>query len=360
MTMARLRALAVLLVLAPLAARAERNLVAVLPFDDLAGRHAVAKDLVDYAVHHVARRGWDVVYGEPVERVLQAHRIRYLDSLSGSTLATVLDELGADAVLVGTLLSWGEGAGGSVAISARLLVPGGAEAWTGIAGLSSEDTAGILGLGRAKTRDELLSVALRRLFDGFPDASRRAGAPRLDSRWGPVGGPATWRAPGFDPRKAPRVCVLPFESFTSKREASRTLVDLASRRLRDAGMGVVEAAALREAMRTAEVRSFAFADSGQLGRLAERLGAPLFLRGTVYAYQDGRGSEGPSVDLLLMLVDVEKGSIVWTSRLARRGKDYLGLLQRGAISTAAALADQALAEMVRALGEGEVNGWEGT
>ena len=359
--MAPSRALAVLLLLAaPALARAERNLVVVLPFDDLAGQPTVARDLVGFAVHHVARRGWDVVYGEPVERVLQAHRIRYLDSLSGPLLSRVLGDLGADAALVGTLLSWREGTSGSVALSGRLLLPGPQEAWTGVAGLAADDTAGMLGLGRARTPDELLGVAVRRLFASFPDASRRAEPPPLGSRRTPLRQPATYRSPVFDPREAARVCVLPFESFAADRGASRALVDLAARRLQDGGLRVVEAAALREAMRAEEVRSFAFADSGQLARLARRLDAPLFLRGTVYAYEDAQAGAGPAIDLQLMLVDVEKGRIVWTSRLSRRGTDYLKLLQRGGISTTAALADQALAEMIEALFREDERRWEGT
>lgn len=353
--MAPSRALALLLLCAaPALARAERNLVVVLPFDDLAAQPSVARELVGFAVHHVARRGWDVVYGAPVERVLQSYRIRYLDSLSGPVLARVLADLGADAVLVGTLLSYREGRNASVALSARMLVPGPTQVWTGIAGLSAEDTAGMLGLGRAKTPDELLGAAARRLFEGLPEASRRAEARRLDRRRTLLPSPLTYRAPSFDRRRAARVCVLPFESFAAGREASRTLVDLASRRLGDGGaLQVVEAGALREAMLAEEVRSFVHADSSQLARLARRLGAPLFLRGTVYTYDDPEGAGGPAVDLHLTLVDVEKGSIVWTSRLARRGSDYLRLLQRGAISTAAALADQALAEMVDALFQGD-------
>ncbi|HEY6100949.1 MAG TPA: hypothetical protein VIW03_16035, partial [Anaeromyxobacter sp.] len=343
--MAPTRTLAVLILCAaPALARADRNVVVLLPFDDLAARPSVARDLVGFAAHHVARRGWDVVYGEPVERVLQAYRIRYLDSLSAPVLARVLAELGADAALVGTLLSYRDGANGSVALSARLVAPGPAQVWTGISGLSAEDTAGMLGLGRARTADELVGAAARRLFEGFPDASRRAASQRLAKRRTPFPRPMSWRAPALDGRSA-RVCVLPFESFAPAREASRTLVDLASRRLgQGGGLRVVEAGALREAMLAEEVRTFLNADSGQLARLARRLDAPLFLRGTVYAYDDPEGGAGPGVDLQLTLVDVEKGSILWTSRVARRGTDYLALLQRGAISTAAALADQALAE----------------
>jgi hypothetical protein len=40
---------------------------------------------------------------------------------------------------------------------------------------------------------------------------------------------------------------------------------------------------------------------------------------------------------------------VWTSSIARKGTDYSGLFQLGAISNMTSLADQVAAEMVRAV-----------
>jgi TolB-like protein len=336
----------------PAAARADRNLVVLLPFDDLAGRPAVARSLAPFAAHHLARRGYDVVYGMPVENVLERLRVRYLDSLTADAMRAIREELGADGVVLGALLSYREGGHAAVAFSARLLGRDGEQAWTGVVGLSSDETTGMLGLGRVSTPDALIGEAASRLFSSFPDASRKPAAHALPRRRARAPHPATYRAPGFDPARFGRVCVLPFDNFATHRGASRILAELATRRLGErGGLRVVEAGELRQAMNGEEVRSFRNVDSGQLQRIGRRLGASLFLSGSVYAYRDPEAGD-PEVDLQLTLVDVDGGRVLWTSRLARKGSDYMRLLQRGSITTAAALADQVLAEMVDGLFDG--------
>ncbi len=348
---ARCLTLAVLC-LAPAVSRADRNLVALLPFDDLAGRPAAARSVAPFAAQHLARRGYDVVYGMPVEAVLERLRVRYLDSLTADALRALREELGADAVLLGAILSYREGGNPAVAFSARMLREDGGQSWTGLVGLSADETTGMLGLGRAGTPDLLIAEAAGRLFATFPDASRRPPPAAIPRRRGRSPRPMTFRAAGFDPRVSARVSVLPFMSYASHRGASRIAVELAARRLGERGaLRVVEAGDLRAAMNAEGVRTFRDADSGELQRVGRRVGSPLFLSGTVYAYRDPEAGD-PEVELQLTLVDVEGGRILWTSRLARKGSDYALPLQRGAITTAPALADQMLAEMVDGLFDG--------
>lgn len=346
-----LLALAMVAVL-PSPGRADGTVVVLLPLDDLAGRPRIARELSGLLAQQLARRGYEVVHGVAVEQVLERLRVRYLDSLPAPVAGRIREEFGAHGLVLGSLLSYREGNDPAMALSARMVTPEGRQAWTGMVGLTADDTTGMLGRGRVKTADELVGRAVARLFDGFPDPSRRPVARALPMRRTPSPGPITYRAPGFDPRRAQRVCVLPFESFEKRSGAARIAVELASARLRErGGLSVVEAGDLRAAVLSEEVRSLLHPDSGQLRKLARRLDAPLFLRGTVYVYRERDGGGEPEVDMQLTLVNVEEGKIVWTSRLARRGSQYMKLLQRGAISTAAALADQALAEMVDALFE---------
>jgi hypothetical protein len=107
-------------------------------------------------------------------------------------------------------------------------------------------------------------------------------------------------------------------------------------------------------MRAEDVRSFRALDPEQLRRVGERVGAALFLRGSVYTWRDSvpQGGGSPEVSLELSLVDAARDRVMWTGQHARKGGDYAFLLQRGTVTSAVALADRVVSELLDRLRAG--------
>jgi hypothetical protein len=329
--------------------------LALLPFENRSGITQAGGLVTGLLGAGLEARGFEVVQGEPVEEVLEAERVRYLDSLPPTAREHLLSEVRAQGIVSGAVETFLEGANPIVGLSVRLSGPQGEEIWSRVVGLSGSDTEGWFGRGRKKSLDELAREAVRRLLVGvpgpgepIPNAARRGRPFRLAP-------PRTFRAAALENGVKHRVCILPLENLTSARQAGRTLGPLLARRLGQAkDFEVVEPVALRAAMVKQGVRSFRDMDPEQLRRLGRDFGTSLFVQGTVYTFLEAspRGSVGPpQVSLDLALVDVTSERVLWTSDHSRRGDEYEFLLGRGGISNIVSLADQVFSEMVVALEE---------
>jgi hypothetical protein len=335
----------------PLGAAAPETVV-VLPFTNLSGVERAPADIAASFARRIGSKGYRSVPAEEVEAFLAAERVRYLDSLSGRVREKLLSRFGASAVVLGTVYTFAEGDNAIVAVSARMLQPGGGTGWAAVAGLSSEDTEGAFGLSRTSSTAVLSEKALDRLLRKFPAPGRTAKLASARARPLGLSGPATFRSAALETARRNRICLLPLENRSPARLASRTVAELLSQRLSASGtFEVVEPADFREAMVATGVRGIRRGDPAEMAKLSQALNTHLFLRGTIYVFRDAsprNASIMPELDLDLALVDAAEGKIVWTSRLARTGKDYEGFLELGAITNIVTLTDQAAAEMVRA------------
>jgi TolB-like protein len=336
----------------PDTAAAEPLRVAVLPFVNLSGAERAPAEISTGFERRLAARGYSVVAGPEVEAFLAADRVRYLDSLAGQVRQDLMTKLSASAVVYGTVYTFVEEQNAIVGISARMLRRDGSLAWAGVAGLSSEDTEGALGLHRIASVSRLAEKALDRLVRDLPAAGSTAGLAAARARPLDVPPPLTFRSPALEPGRAHTVCVLPLENRTSARLAARAVAELLALRLAASqSFTVVEQGDLRAALPVSGVHGLRTGDPAELQKLSNAVGTSLFLRGTVYVFKDsasGNSAVTPELELDLALTDAAAGRILWTSRIARRGRDYEGLLEQGAITNIVTLTDQAVAEMIRA------------
>lgn len=345
--MTRVLALLIALAAAPSAAGAR---VALLPLEDQGGG-AGAEQVSPLLEAELARRGWEVASGEPVARALEERRVRYLDSLSGADREALLSGWNADAYLAGTVHTWAAGRDSVVALSARLVGRDGQTLWSGAAGLSAEETPGLLGLGRADELPALARRAVRDLCRSLPAPSARA---RSRGGSGPFlrAGARTFVSASLP--EGARLAILPLASQAEAREAPRVAETLLAGRLAGSGrFGVVESADVRAALVSAKLRGIRGLEPSALRELGERLGTTLFLTGTIWAWRDGNPATPASLaeaEIELTLIDAATGRILWTSHLARRGEEYRGLFLRGAVKSVVVLADRMLGEMVAAAG----------
>lgn len=333
---------------------AEKPRLVLLPFGNLSGVERAAGALVPSLALKLTSKGWDVVRGETVEEFLQKERIRYVDSVTPELRKKLLSSMGAEALVSGSIYAFAEGDNSVCSLSARMVKADGTTAWSGVTGLTSEETEGLLGLGRAGTLPALADRALNDLLRNLPAPGARAAA---EPRSTPLlkASPPTYKSKALAGTAVRRICLLPFENFTPVREAPRVLSDVLQHELVASGrFEVVEAAELRAALVAEKIRGLSGLENGRLAALGKRIGTSLFVRGTVYRYGDPAAKNGastPEIDLELVLLDADAGRIVWMGENARKGRDYKGLFQLGALRSVVALVDQVLGEVVTAEGK---------
>jgi hypothetical protein len=347
------RRLGALLLLASAALpAAEPSRVIVLPFTNLSGVERAPSEIAEGFARRLSERGYKAVPAAEVEAFLAAEHVRYLDSLSGPVRQKLLDQLSASAVVFGTIYTFAEEQNAIVGLSARILRADGSLAWAGVAGLSTQDTEGALGLHRITSSSELAARALDTLASDLPAPGSGGKLSSGRARPPGVSAPVTFRSAALEAGKAHPVCLLPLENRTPARLAGRVVSELLGQRLAASGFfSVVEPADLRAALVVSGVHGLRTSDAAELQKLAGAVGSNLVLRGTIYAFKDTsprNTSLTPELELDLALVDTAAGRVVWTSRIARKGTDYEGLFQRGIITNVVTLTDQAAAEMVRA------------
>jgi hypothetical protein len=342
------------LLLALLAATAPAT-VALLPLENVSGDERAGRDVAALLARALTARGYTVAQGEALEAALEAERVRYLDSLSTPVRAKVAAQLGAAHLVSGAVYAYLDGPDPMLAFSGRMVGADGAARWGGVFGRRASDTEGLFGAGRAATLDALLRVLAEQVERSLPAPGEAPAPARAPGKPLHLGKPRAVSAAALGGLRTRRVGVLPPECFADDVRAGAIVTHLLAVRLRDAGFEPVEAADLREAMRAEGVRSFRALDSGFLGAIGARLGTPLFLTGSVYAWRDAsrHASRPPEVSLELSLVDVAGGRVLWTGQHARSGADYAFFLQRGGVTTAVALADRAIAELLDNLRTGQ-------
>jgi hypothetical protein len=325
--------------------------VVLLPFRNLSGAQEAPAAVVTALVRKLDKKGYQVVRGEAVEEFLAAERVRYLDSVAGSVREKLLTKFAAKAVIVGTIFSFAESENPVVAVAARMVEAGGRVVWSAVAGLSADDTTKVFGLGRAASLPILSDEVVETLARNLPAPGKAVPMTSARSKPIDVSSPRTYRSAALG-KKPVLVCLLPLVNESRDRLAGPIVGELLAERLgASKEFRVVEASDFRTAMVSTGVYGIRTGDPEELKKLGAKVGTNLFLKGTIYKYLDvlpGSGVQSPELEMQLTLVDVAAGKILWTASVARKGTDYSGLFELGAISNAVTLADQVVAELIRA------------
>jgi hypothetical protein len=335
------------LLLAPALATAATSRVVLVPFDGQAyfeGREAVMAAVIV----GLARRGYEVVGGEQVERFLEERRIRYLGSLSRAQVVDLAAEMQADAVMMGAILDASTERITSIALSARLVKYDGRLLWTAIGGEATAPVARPVGVTPRRPR-ELVGAASDRLLADLPEPGRSEVRRAPQRLWDP---PRSYRAKGLLDREN-AVCLLPLRNHTAARTAAQTLEGLLGKALGQVKeFRVVEPADLRRAFVEEGIWGPALLSQAQLRALSSRAGGCLFLSGDIFQYGEVAGERGgltPAVEVYVSLHDPQSGRIVWSGLHRRLGAEYEQLLELGALQSRFEVADKVVEELVRAL-----------
>lgn len=329
-------------------ASASPGSVALLPFENLTVSPEAPSRVSRGIAEALTKRGWKVVAGAPVEEGLDAARVRYLDAIDSETRSKLATTLGTPAFVLGSVYAWEAGADPRVAFAVMFLGSDGTVLFSDLVSLRGEDAEGLFESGRPFTLDEVAAEAIRRLAKRLP---RPGASPEtLPSGALPVhlAAPRTFRAASLASGSRHRVIVLPFAN-AGPHEAARIVAELFARRLAASTLfDVVPPADLRVAFVAEKIHDLS--DPAERIRLGKRLGTTLFLTGTIYEFGEAynAASGTPHLEMEATLTDAATGEVVWTSYSSRLGTQYRGLLQLGEIHGIVGLADQSIAEMIRA------------
>jgi hypothetical protein len=336
-------------VIAALPARALADgRVVLLPFEN-ASRRSTARAAIMPAVQaELEVKGYEVVSGVSVETFLRSRRVRFLDSLAAPAARELAATLEANAVVVGSILSYDPSARDPlVTVAMRVVSPEGRVVWNNLVTLASSMTGGAFGRGKLEKIEDVARRAVSDLLATLPRpellSEPRAGGERARAA------PHVYRARELVGQHLD-ICVLPLQNLTLSRDAPRILESVLQHRIAArSDMSPVQPGDLRAAIVKGKLRAPAVLSLDQLAQLSELVGTPLFLRGTILAYggPDPSGAAAP-VELYLTLVDARSGRIMWSGLHRRSGSDYEGFLRFGAVQDDATLASRVVAELLEA------------
>jgi hypothetical protein len=324
--------------------------IVLVPLENLTRAAGAREAIMPALAENLERKGYEVIAGEQVEAYLRENRIRYLDSLPVAQTAELLSKLGADVVMVGSILAYDRRrVDPLVALALNAIGPKGQVLWSDVGGLAASESKGPLEI--AKTSD--LAVLSRRLVARMlEDVPRGQLAPARRSRpyaWGR--GPRVFRSPEVAGREL-TVCVLPLQNLSGARDAARVAESAIQHRLaHDPRVTPVLSADLRKFVVDAGLRAPSRLTLEQLERLAKSAGTPYFLHGSIFAY--GMTGADPTnatavVEVYLRLLDVTTGQTVWSGLHKRTGADYEKLLLFGAVRDPATLTTHVIGELLDA------------
>ena len=337
-----------LLIAAPALAGAP-NVLIVLPFENLSGERAASTNLLPVMQRSIEKKGWELISAGRIETLLETDRIRSLDSIDATMRHKLAAEWNATAFLLTTIYTYSESDNPVVAVSARLIRPDGTAVWGEMIGLTAEDTAHILGVGRAQTAADLGHDAVVRLLARFPTPGLAVRLTREPEETLSRGRPRSSVASELSLAKTPRVAVLPFDAVPGARQATRLVHDSLTIRLEENGaFDVIEPGDLRAAMRALQMPSLRGVTSTELAALGRELGTDLFIRGSIYTFREAeqRGSAPPELQFEMSMVNVASSRVLWSCYHGRQGSDYQGFLMLGRVSNGVSLTDRLIREAI--------------
>ncbi len=313
---AALLILAIHLFFAPVPAQAAQGAgwgrIALFPFVNLSDDRSAVERVMPVIRGILEERGLDLVGEEDLNDFLLRERVRDTGYASRELAAKAGRDLGAAAVLLGSVNSFRLGKNPAVGFTARLIdSTDGRILWAEHASATGDDFTGILGLGRIDTMDSLIPAVARRLLASLPPARPYAAG----------------KAHPY------RVAVMPFRNNSGVSDAGMIatymfLVEL----FRNPEYEPVEYGDVRRAIVELRVRERGELDFEDMKGLASILPVDGFLVGTVETYSDGSDTSSPPEALITArLLDARTNRVLWCDSLQMNGDDDIIVLDWGKI-----------------------------
>jgi TolB-like protein len=312
--------------------------VALFPAENFSGVPVPLRGVDGQIARAMATAGLEVVTGDLVERFLERHRLRYTGGIDGASAAAAHEELGVDGVLLTTIEAYEQDPVPRLAITMRLVQANQAAKVIWIDGIArtGDDSPGLLGLGLVSRYADLERRELSRLAGSLVATLTRRAPTSVpcppDGRFEPR---VAFRSPRFDRSRSYSVAVLPFVNETPRRRSGDLVaLELARQFAAVPRLSVIEPGVVRERLLHNRVvmEGGISVDTARL--VLDELNADLVLAGYVRQFSEG---SDPSVDITLLVLERERGAIMWESTSHATGSQGVWFFDRGRVSTASAL-----------------------
>lgn len=285
----------------------------------------------------LGRAGVEVVAGEPVQRYLRLHRIRYTGGIDGPAALAAREDLGVDGLLVTWVSEWMEGPPPGLAVSMRLVSASDPPAITWIDALGSrgDDRPGLFGLGIVDRNEVLLARALDRLAGSLASflEGRAPRAHRCDRRRPPSWAHGSVR---IRSRLPASVVVLPFVNRTSHRGAGEVVALEVARQLAAVrGIEVFEPGMVRADLLRLRLIMQEGPSLDDVLAIGAVLRPDLVVAGQVLDYEE-RGE--PRLAFSVTVIERQSRKLVWRSNSYARGDQGVWFFGAGRVSTPLGLA----------------------
>lgn len=315
--------------------------IVVLPVDNASGRSVPGRALVGAVEQALRARGLEVVAGDPVERFLAAHRMRFTGAVPGEAAGAAARELGADALLVTSLEEYVALGLPRVAFGMRLVSaePRPRILWSDAVALAGDDAPGFLARGVVRTMGTLQRRALATLagaLAGWIATGRTRPACEADARFGPS---VRFRTDALDgPRRT--VAVLPFVNETPRRRAGDVVSNAFVRALGATGrFDVVEPGLVRESLLAQRIIMEGGVSLDTARVVLDALDADLVLAGYVRELREDLASAvPPRVDFTALLIDRRTEEVVWEVSSYHAGDEGVRWFDLGRVRSSSELA----------------------
>ncbi len=320
--------------------------IALLPVDNASGGSAPARPLQAAVEAALRARGVELVTGEPVDRFLAAHRMRFTGAVPIEPAAAAAGELGVDALLVTSLEQYVALGVPRIGVGMRLVSaePRPRILWADAAALAGDGAPGLFGTGLVRS----MPVLQQRAVDALADSLRRwlatGAAPRGCAREARFAPRIRYRSDLLE-GEVRTVAVLPFVNETLRRRGGDVVADAFVRGLAATGrFEVVEPGLVRDSLlaRRVVMEGGVSLDTARL--VLDALDSDLVVAGYVRELaEDMGGGVPPRVDFTALMIDRRTEEIVWEVSSYHQGDDGVWAFDRVRVRSAGALACRMIA-----------------
>ncbi len=323
--------------------------VAVMPVNNLSGTITPLGDVRQALIRGLRRQGVAVLDDEMLDQFMERHRVRYSAGIDRRTGLALKKETGVDAVLVSSVELYSAADPPKFAMTSRLVSTGINTniLWMDGKGMAGDDSPGILGLGIIEDPHRLIEKTVGSLISSLVDylSGRNGGNAAGGIRFRPR---TAYRSPILDPDAHYRVAVVQFNNPGDRKNAGEIMsLQFLSALAKRKNFEVLDPGVVREKLLRFRVimdRGLSVSDADLLFQSAD---VDLIIGGTVYAYEDNRGSYGaPKVEFFVQVFEKKSREVVWSSDSYNKGDDGVFFFDVGRITTAESMAAQMVRNVV--------------
>lgn len=316
------------------------HLVAVMPVNNLSGTIAPLSVVRQALINGLRRQGIEILDDQILDRFMARRRLRYAAGIDKATGRAFKEETGADAVLVSSVETYSDSRPLAFILTSRLVSTGNDPKirWMDESGMAGDDSPGILGLGLIDDPHRLIEKSVEPLMESLHAyMTGQTGKSSAGGRFGPR---IAYRSPVLNSDMHYRVAVVPFYNLSLRKNAGTIMsLQFMTALSRYKNLEVIDPGEVREKLLQFRIimdQGISVYDADILFQSAD---VDLILGGTIYEYEDRRGSYGvPKVEFSAQLLDKKSREVVWSSNSHNQGDEGVFFFDVGRINTAGTMA----------------------